>query len=310
MTKNCKSILLLVSLFSLLLLFLSHSEMVVDEIISYTRLFYFNVFPTSFLFLLISYLLIENHLFFYLQHFLPNKNLYFFILSILSGYPAGAIYIKESYIRGEIDLEEANQFIRFAHAPNPLFVIYHCHQLFKDSFMPYLFYGIILISQFILYLFTPKKKSFFSSSVSSVSFSQTFQNAFMKTVHTILIIYGTSVFFYILSSFLTHYFSFSNTLYVFLCGVFDIMNGIHSSYIIQNLYLRMILLYFFIVFGSIPIHIQIKSILADTSISYHSFIKGRFISLLLCILLAIMIINGCITIGIGFSNRKVFLLLY
>ena len=293
MKKNYKSILLLVSLLFFFILFFLYSQMVVEEILFYTKLFYFKVFPTSFLFLLLSYLLIENHLFYYLEPYFPNHGLYFFIISLISGYPAGIISVKEAYSRGEICLEEANQMIQFSHFPNPLFVIYQCQLLFSNPFMPYLFYGIIILSQFIIYLFIPKKRGSITSSNSLSSF----QISLTKTMKTLLLIYGTSIFFYLISTFFTHSFSFTSIIYVFISGVFDLTNGIYSSMILSSTSIQIILLYFFIVFGSIPIHLQIKSILSDTSISYYSFLKGRILSFLLCVLLWFLIYRTC-AIGI------------
>lgn len=297
MKKNYKSILLLVSLLFLFFFYLFHSELLVKETISYSTLFFHNIFPTSFIFILLSYLLIENNLFFYLQKIMKRKALYFYLVSLISGYPAGMIYLKEALINHEVTIKEANQYSMFSHFPNPIFVLYHCNKLFSHSIYSIIFYGIIITSQLIIYLMIPKEKSnHFRATKANNSFTASFQKVLLKTMSVLLIIYGTSIFFDLISCIFLNYFTLPNYLYVWLNGTFDLTKGIMTSSILKSKKLQGILLYYFIVFGSIPIHIQIKSILTDTSISYRSFLKGRIIAFLLCSGCWIWIINSTTTI--------------
>lgn len=283
MKKNYKSVLLLVSLIFLLLFYLFHSELLVKEILSYSSLFFKNVFPTSFVFLLLSYLLMENNLFFYLQKIIKQKSFYFFIISLISGYPAGIIYIKEALSKKEISNEEANNYTLFSHFPNPIFVLYHCKKLFSNTIIPIIFYGIIILSQFIVFIVVSKKtKTEIQPKKTNTSFTTSFQSSLFKTASILLIIYGTSIFFYLLSCMILKHLIVPNYLYVFINGTLDLTKGIITSSILNNIKIQGIFLYYFIVFGSIPIHLQIKSILSDTSISYHLFLKGRILSFLLC----------------------------
>lgn len=291
MKKNYKSILLLVSLLLLLILYFTHSNLIVKEIISYSNLFFYNIFPTSFIFLLLSCLLIENNLFYYIQKIIKNPGLYFFLVSLISGYPTGAIFLKDALQKKEIDRIDANRYIMFSHFPNPLFIMFHLNKLFPKTQIPFLFYGIIILSNSILFFITKKQEK--KDSISYyVSRPNSFQKSLFQAFSTLLLIYGTSIFFYLLSIIILYYIPLQNYLYVWLYGTFDLTKGIMMSNIISNPTIQGLFLFYFIVFGSLPIHMQIKSILSDTSISYKYFLKGRIISFTICSFLWLILIGA------------------
>ena len=283
MKKNCKSVLLLVSLLGLLFYSLFHTSFIVKEILFYTELFIRKVFPTSFIFLLLSYLLMDYHIFSYLEPYIPDKGLYFLLMAMISGYPTGSIFVKDALEGGEITIEEADEIIQYAHFPNPLFVIYQVGIIMQKR-ISYIFYFIIFMSNFFIYLFSKhhKKDKTFRNIVTP-NFSHSLSNSLLKVFKVLILIYGTSIFFYLISCIIRGYFS--SYLYVFFSGLFDLTNGVVSVRILSDSFIQGIYLFFFIVFGSLSIHLQIKSILSDTLISYSSFVKGRILSFLLCILL-------------------------
>ena len=290
MKENRKIILLLVSLCCFFGYTLFHNEMVVNEVLYYTNLFIHKLFPTSFLFLVLSFLLIDYQFVFFLQKFLHMNSVYFyfFIMSFLSGFPTGAVYVKEAYLQGIISREDANRIIRFAHFPNPLFVLFTVSEAFNSQRTALILYSIIFFSNFILFIIYQRKRKISVSNSLPLDFSQELSSSIMKSFKIIILIYGTSLFFYLISSFIRKYTISSSFLYVFVSGLFDLTNGVVSSSILTSTFLQGCLLFFFIGFGSISIHFQIKSILSDTSISYHSFLIGRIYSLLICLFLWII----------------------
>ena len=287
MKKNYKSILLLVSLCSLFLYALFHTEMIVMETIQYLSIFLTKLFPTSFLFLLLSSLIMEYQLAYYIQKILHKNSLpmYFFGMSLLSGFPSGAIFIRDFLHKGVITVEDANRYVRFAHFPNPLFVLHMVYTVFLNHFTTLIFYGFLILSNFILYLFSSKGPSYSILNTTPEDFSKCFTNCLFKTIRVLITIFGTSIFFYLISCIIKTHFTLPPILYVFINGLFDLTNGVISTSLLSNTFLQGIFLFFFISFGSLPIHMQVKSILSDTSISYSSFLNGRIISFLICSLL-------------------------
>lgn len=293
MKKNSKRILLLVILITYFILCFINSKNISKEVHSYTMLFIKNVFPSTFIFLLLSYLLFNYNLLFFISKIFKRKDICFYIFSIFSGFPGGVLFLKESLDQGTITISEANKMVLYTHFPNPLFLLFHTSILFGNKKISYVFYGIILLSQALILLFSRCKNSFNYVQDREIPFSKNLTNCSLKAIKVIFNIYVTSIFFYLISFLLNKYFSFTTISYVLISGIFDLTNGVLSTSLITNNCLKGIILLFFFVFGSIPIHIQIKSILSDTSISYSSFLKGRIISFILSV--SNWIIYCCLT---------------
>ena len=280
MKENYQRFLTLVCLILFFCYLLFHYSFVLKEVLDYTTLFLQKVFPSSFLFLLFSSLLMDYSL----SSYFHSSKSYFFILSLLSGFPSGSLIIKNSFQRKEISLNEANQMIQFSHFPNPFFIFYNVSAVLSSKKLAYLFFGILVLSNYLIFLFFPKRRIQSTITIEKKDFPNTFISSLYKTIHVLIIIYGTSIFFYLLSLIGRRFFIIHPFLYVLWNGVFDLTSGIYSSVILSNTFYQGILLFLFISFGSIPIHMQVKSILSDTPISYKSFIKGRIVSFLLCLL--------------------------
>lgn len=281
MKKTSKTIILLVSLIILLIIYFINSEYLVKSILEYTKLFYTKLFPVSFIFFIFSSLLIEYKV---LDIFPININsIYIFLLSLISGFPSGSKYIKELLNNNSISIEEASNLLLFSHFPNPLFILSSVSIILNKNICLKLLISIIL-SNFIILLFTKKYKKKHNTIIYPSNFSNALKNSIYKSIKTIILIYGTSIFFYLISVIITKYISFNTYSYVLISGVFDLTKGIFSTSIINNMFIRSILILIFISFGSLSIHMQVKSILEDTLL-YKYFLKGRIISTILSLII-------------------------
>ena len=103
-----------------------------------------NIFPSLFPFFVLSELLINYGFVEFLgELFKPIMNYLFkvkgicafiFIMSIISGIPANAKYIRELYLNGSINEKEAGKMLLFTHFSNPLFILGTVSILFlKDN---------------------------------------------------------------------------------------------------------------------------------------------------------------------------------
>ena len=284
MKKN-KLIFTLVSLIILLILYLINSEYIIKCFLDYSKLFYTKIFPTSFIFFTLSSLLIEYKILDIIP--ININNIYIFILSLISGFPSGSKYTKELLDNNYISIEEAKNLLLFSHFPNPLFILGPVSLILNKSICLKLLISIIL-SNFIILLFTKKYSKKHNTITYPNNFSKVLKSSIYKSIKTIILIYGTSIFFYLISTIITKYISFNPYFYILVSGIFDLTKGIFSTTIINNIFIRSLLILIFISFGSISIHIQIKSILEDTLL-YKSFLRGRIISTILSLIIYLLI---------------------
>jgi len=284
MKKTYKNILVIVILLFLLILYFINSKYIIYNFLDYTKLFYTKLFPTSFIFFLFSSILIDYRL---LQMLPINiTSLYVFLLSIISGFPSGSKYTKELLDKNIININEAKSILLFSHFPNPLFVL----TIINDKVICTKLLLSIILSNFIIFLFTKKNKNPIINNTYPSSFSNSLTKAILSSFKTILLIYGISIFFYLISLIITKYISFNSYFYVLICGIFDLTKGVFSTSIINNTFIRILFILIFISFGSISIHMQVKSIL-NNSILYKSFIKGRIIGTILSFIILIILLT-------------------
>lgn len=284
MKKTYKSILILVILMTLLILYLINSKMIIDSVIDYSILFLTKLFPVTFLFFVFSSLLIDYGLIQLFQYYLNinTSNLYVFLISLISGFPSGAKYTKELLEAQLIDSDDANRIIMYSHFPNPLFVLGSVYFVLKDQGLCLKILLAIIFSNFIIYLFTKKSKKRIANNYQVPNdFSSVLVKAVKSAFGTILLIYGTSLFFHLIAAIITKYVVLDANLFVFVNGFFDLTKGVFSTVLINNKLIRALYILFFISFGGISIHMQIKSILLDTPIKYRYFFKGRIIGTIL-----------------------------
>ena len=285
MKKTYKTILLLVSIITLLITYFINSKYLIKCILEYNELFYTKLFPVSFIFFIFSTLLIEYKI---LDIIPININsIYIYLLSFISGFPSGSKYTKELLDNKTINIEEATNLRLFSHFPNPLFILGSINSILNNNLCFKLLISIML-SNFIILLFTKKYKKKQKTIIYPNCFSKVLKDSIYKSFKTIILIYGTSIFFYLISSIISKYISFNPYLYILISGIFDLTKGIFSTTIINDINMRSILILIFISFGSISIHMQVKSILEDTLL-YKYFLKGRIISTILSLIIFLLI---------------------
>ena len=125
MLKKYQSSLTLTFLFTILLLYLTKSNLIIKEFLNYTNLFITKLFPTTFIIYIFSNIFIEYGIINKLSKIFKNKasTIYIIVMSIISGFPSGPKHIKDLLTRNYITLDQANYLIYFTHFPNPLFIL-------------------------------------------------------------------------------------------------------------------------------------------------------------------------------------------
>ena len=289
MKKKYKNILLLVILLCFLTLNMLSIDTVVLKIWVYTELFIKRIFPVSFIFITLSNLLIEYNFIQLLQRIFRIKSpyIYIFILSLISGFPAGAIYIKEMIEKEYISIEDANRMIMFCHFPNPLFVINSVGSILNSKTLSIYILISIITSNFAIMLFSiNKKKCSYIPFNNTDSFSNSLSKTIINSIKTIILIYGISLFFFLISVVINCLFH-NTFIYIFINGLFDLTYGVYSMSLLNNNFIKGLIILIIISIGPFSIHFQTKSILANTSVNYKNYLFGRFIGCIISILIFI-----------------------
>ena len=287
MKEIYKSRLILVTLIGMLMFYLFNSNLVIVSILDYTEIFMKKLFPVSFIFFIISSLLIDYGIIYFLDRVfhVRTTNLYIFLISMISGFPSGSKYTKDLYNNGIVGVNEANRMLMFSHFPNPIFMISSLTLVIDDNKIIICLLLAIILSNLIILIFSRKTQEYKSTYTINDDFSKGLVKAIHNSLKVLITIYGVSIFFYLIACIIINTFDINGILYVIICGAFDLTKGIYSSILISNVYLRGLVVLLFISFGGVSIHLQVKSILSDTSIKYKYFFIGRVIGTFLAIVI-------------------------
>lgn len=292
MKKNYQRLFIILFLSILLILYTINSPIIINSILSYTKLFITKLFPTNFIFFVISTILIEQGLIELLNtKFKLNSSIFYVtIMSILSGIPSGAKYTKDLLNKKVISNKTANYLITYTHFPNPMFILSAATSLTNNEIAIKILIALILSNLLIAISLKPKEKEIYTISDSSPKdFASSLSKAIIDAIKVIIIIYGTSVFFYLITIIINKYLTLNTLNYIIINGIFDLTKGIFSTSLINNELTKSILIILFSAFGSLSIHIQIKSIISNTSIKYKNFLFGRIIQIMISIPLFLLL---------------------
>ena len=270
-----------------------------------------NIFPSLFPFFILSEILI-NYGFIELvgELFKPIMNKFFklkgvsafvFIMSLVSGFPSNAKYVKELYQKKLINEYEASKILTFTHFSNPLFILGTISILFLNNKE----IGILILSCHYLgniivgllfrnYYISNKESQSFSLKKAIInmhnkrisnnkSFGNILSNAIINGINTLLLVFGVVTVFLIITTIIDNNISLPQYYQSILNGVLEMTQGLkYVSLLDIPLKIKGTLSVLFISFGGISVHMQILSILSDTKIKYFPFLVAR-------------IIHGCIS---------------
>lgn len=286
MIKNIKRPFILTLLFTLLILYIKDSNLIINEFLSYTNIFITKLFPSVFIIYILSDLLINYGIIKLLKKITKYPTtIYILLISLISGFPSGPKTIKDLKNKEFISEEESNKLIKYTHFPNPIFLFSTISLITKNISIIYI--SIILSNLIILIINKPKSNNKLPN-IKEQDFTTTLSNSIIKTLKIIILIYGTSIFFYLISVIILKYIN-NKDLYILINILFDLTKGITTTSLINNQTLKDLVIILLLTISPLNINIQIKSILSDTNIKYINFIKGRIISSILTIIFYFLI---------------------
>jgi len=265
-----------------------------------------NLFPSLIPFMLLSNILINYNFIDDLSDMLKNITTKFFkvnkncsfalVMSILSGTPSNAKYLKDLYDNNLINNADIEKCLKFCHFTNPIFIISTIGYTFLNNKK----LGLIILishytSSFIIGLFNKKSKNLKISNINITSNKNNFisilKSSINSTIDTLLLILGIITTCIIITTIINNIFNISDN-YKFLFGIVEITQGLkYLSLSNLNIDIKTIISSFLISFGGICIHMQVFSILNNKKIRYLPYFISRIIHGVLSSIITYFLIN-------------------
>lgn len=306
MKKKFKNVLVLVTIIMFTSLIFLKPHKLVNITLFSINIFIKNIFPFLFPMLIISKILIELNIPYYLgKHF--NKiikvifktskySAFIFFMSMLTGFPSSAKFIEDLINKKLITKNDGQKALTFTFFSNPLFIIGTIGTSFLKStligfyiFISHLIGNILTGIVFRNYK-TSKNSIINYEKKQNLNLFNTLSFSIKESLEILINIFGILTFFLIIINFI---FEKPNTyLEIFLAGIIEMTSGLkYLSISDYALNLKLYTSVFFLSFGGLSIHFQIFNILNKKKIKYLPFLISRIIHGLLSITILYLILQ-------------------
>lgn len=271
--------LIIFTIMTLIILVFKNYQLVLSSTIDGVNIWLYKVFPYLFIMIIIQDLLINLNF----ANFFKRTSTYIFFMSIISGSPSNAYIISKLVKEGKITKEYGNICLIFTFFTNPLFLYSILNLIFNSFYMTIKIMIIIYISNFIIYLYY--KKDLPVANMSGKPSNINLPSSIKSSINTNLMVLGSIVFYFIISSILIETFNIGYPFDIFLRGILEMTQGLNNV-IHLNSNIKVITTIIFITFGGLSIHTQVKCILDEYGLDYKYFFKGRILQLVIAVILA------------------------
>lgn len=261
-------------------------------IYSTTLIWFKNIVPNLLPMFIITSLIVSSNLIINICNLFGNffskifktsiYGIFVFILSLFTGSPSNAKYIKDLIDNNLISEEEGNKLLLFTTNYNPL-LIYSLLTLYLDNKTSITIICIVILSNVIIGLLNRNleyEKIKTNYEIKKINLSKIIK----ETMDTLLMILGTLIVFNIIVNILPINNLLLKNIFNGLLEITTALNGI--KYLSINTNFKILLSIIYLSFGGISIHTQIKSILPDTN--YKLFLKNKLLSILISIILLLL----------------------
>ena len=270
----------------LIILIIIKRPVLIEAIISAINIWLYSVFPAIFPFLMISDLILSSNLINIITYYLSpvfnhlfkvsGYGAYVFMMSLISGTPSNAKYVKDLLDNNLINYDEAVKILSMSLLYNPLLILAITSFLKpKDQLLVIL---LNILINLIIGICNRNINCNFQKRIPMIPKKFNLINSISNTINTLLLILGAIVLYASLASLLPIY-------HPLLVGSLEIVSGLTSIEIIHNYHHALLFTGILMAFGGLSIQTQIKSILKDYPLEYSLFYKSRIIHLILFIIL-------------------------
>lgn len=265
-------------------------NLIIKSINDISLLFIKRIFPPLFIFFMLSNIL-KNYSFITLicntfgiitgKLFKISKpSSYVFFMSILSGFPSSAKYVKEMIESKEISEKEGEKLILFCHFANPLFVL----SLIKEKVYLILFCHYIA-NIIIGILFRNYNGNFYQNKnniiTKQIPFIELITSSIKNITDILINIFGLLVIFYLMSNLI------NINIIKYLLEMTNSINYINNLNV--SLKIKSILITGILSFGGICIHMQVMDILYKTKIRFLPYFIARIIHFFISVILIVLL---------------------
>jgi len=301
--KKHKNILIIIICLFILVELLIFRENIFETIAFSLNIWIKNLVPSLFPFFIISDILIEYNIIFYIPKKIKNffkkifkvndASIVIFFLSMLSGFPSNARNTKTLYDKKMITKEEASHILMFTHFSNPLFILSTLAIFFLHNKK----LGIIILlshylSNIIIGIILRPKNNFKDLSYQDIkkresSFGLIFTKAIKNSIDSLLLILGTLTSFLIISTIILNLISLNSYFTVVIKSILEITMGLLELSLLDISNLAKVMFSSSILsFGGLSIFMQVLSQISDTDISIKPYILGRFYQMIISFILS------------------------
>ena len=208
--------------------------------------------------------------------------IFVFILSLFTGSPSNAKYIKDLIDNNLISTSEGNKLLLFTTNYNPL-LIYSLLTLYLTKKESIYLIIITILTNIIIGLINRNieykiiKNNY---NLATINLSKIIK----ETIDTLLMILGTLIVFNIIINIIPFNNTYIRNMFNGILEITTSLNGL--KYLTINKCLKIILSLIYLSFGGLSIHTQIKSIFPDTN--YKLFLKNKLLSILISMVILLL----------------------
>lgn len=273
-----------------------------------SELFIYNIFPTLFPFFIISEFL-TNYKITYIVGKLLKKIIgrlfkvneeesFTFVLSIFSGQPSNAKYIKDMLDNKRITLNNATNLLSYTFFPSPMFLIGSVGALFyNDIAVGYIILMSVYLTNFLIGIFLRSRNDEIKNNIvlsETLPFGELMQKSIVNAFNILILILGSMTIFIILTNTIISMFDFNFYIETFINSFLEITGGCKKISLLEiSTNLKLMFTCFILSFGGFSVHAQVKSILFNYNIDYKKVILIRLlasvISIFICYILLFIV---------------------
>lgn len=300
MNRKSDIFIILLSLFTLIFI-LTNNKITIESVNFSISLWKDNLFPTLFPFFIISNILIDYNFpriigkIFkkpFTRLFKLNEECSFVLInSLISGTPSGAKITTDLVTKEIITKEEGNKLLTFTHYSNPLFIIGFIGSIIlNNQIVAYIILVSHIISGMLVgIIFNYKNKVINKKSINGYSkkpIGTVIKNSIDNSLNTMFLLLGIVTLFTILTSLIDNILNLNSLNSLIVSGILEMTQGIKNvNNLNLSIYLKTVLITFFISFGGLSIHMQVLSIISEAKLKYKYYFLARIIHSILSIIL-------------------------
>lgn len=210
-----------------------------------------------------------------------------FLLSLISGYPVGAVTIQDFLERGIIREQDANRLMSFCNNAGPAFIFGISALLFRTNWVAWVVWGIQIISSCMVAVLMPKTGCF-STATENITSRKSVIAIMTNSIRSMAIICGWVLFFRVITEYINAFLgdTLTNGYIVAIHGILELSNGCISLSSINSEALRFVLFNTFLSFGGACVWMQIIS--AAKSLISYQFYYGKALQTLFSFTLSML----------------------